>query len=269
MPGLSDFPFSPTCAIPITGILGMLPPLPCCEYLVSAFFTHVSPLLPILDSTTFQNQFFKFVEAPGDVDLSWLAKLLIMCSLALLSQNADNSLVQELWPGCGIGDAILLSAKLRNLAKDCLSSAHFMIRHTLHTLEALLILVYGICHTEGVERSWALLGAALNIGIALRCHTETGGHNATDKERRQLCWAGRRSGSRSPADGGFDLNELPNGQFPGRGFPPQLMAFKLRLFQLSNHLCSQISDNSPISETALQALDTAITENNGSGAQLT
>ncbi|KAF2965992.1 hypothetical protein GQX73_g7586 [Xylaria multiplex] len=281
MPGWSNFPFSPNCVSPVAGLLGVLPPLPCCEYLVAAFFTHVSPLLPILDGPTFQKQFFKFVEAPEEVDLSWLAKLFVMCSLALLSKSADYSLVQELWPRSDIDDAILLSVKLRNLAKECLSRGHFMVRHTLHTLEALLILVYGICHTEGVERSWALLGAALNIGIALKCHTEPRGQTPADKERRQLCWAGilmlhtyqailfrdidlsylvRSSASISATNSSFDLNELPSSQFPRRDFYPQLMAFKLRLFRLSNHVCSQISDNSQMSETALQALDAVITE---------
>lgn len=135
--------------------LKMLPPKSCCEYLVSMFFTNVSPLLPILSAETFQAAFFRFVQAPEATSFSWLALLSVVCSLALLTVGADHVLLLELWPECDIRDVPSLSMKLRKFPSDHLIKNNFMVQYEFHTLEALLIPSYGICHTEGVERSWA------------------------------------------------------------------------------------------------------------------
>ena len=40
----------------------------------------------------------------------------------------------------------------------CLSEDQCLIRHSLNTLETLLILIYGMSHNDGVEQTWVLLG---------------------------------------------------------------------------------------------------------------
>jgi hypothetical protein len=51
-----------------------------------------------------------------------------------------------------------IASQYRQSAMLCLSEDNFLIRHSLNTLEALLILLYGISHNDGVEQTWALLG---------------------------------------------------------------------------------------------------------------
>lgn len=48
----------------------------------------------------------------------------------------------------------------------------FLIRYKFSTFEALLLVIYNLSHNESVDQGWALLGMALNIGIALRCNVD-------------------------------------------------------------------------------------------------
>lgn len=72
----------------------------------------------------------------------------------------------------------------------CLSQDQFFIRHKLSTLEAFLMVIYNLSHNESVDQGWALLGMALNIGIALRCNVDSQDLNPIEDERRRRCWAG-------------------------------------------------------------------------------
>ena len=65
-----------------------------------------------------------------------------------------------------------------------------MWRHNIYTLQALVLMIYGINHTHG--QSWALLGATQNIALSLGCHVDPTvfGMEPVRVEERRRCWAG-------------------------------------------------------------------------------
>lgn len=50
------------------------------------------------------------------------------------------------------------------------------------------MVIYSLSHNESVDQGWALLGMALNIGIALRCNVEQKSLGTIETERRRRCW---------------------------------------------------------------------------------
>ncbi|KAJ5186346.1 hypothetical protein N7449_011110 [Penicillium cf. viridicatum] len=84
---------------------------------------------------------------------------------------------------------VYASRRLLRTAMTCLLQDNFFINHKFSTFEALLMVIYNLSHNESVDQGWALLGMALNIGIALRCNV---GQNLSpiETERRRRCWAG-------------------------------------------------------------------------------
>lgn len=161
-----SLPFPPGSQVSTQAILDMLPPIHCCAYLVTLYFGRVSPSFHILHGPTFQNQFYKFLGAPTKVDLSWLALLFAMCSVAVHTLEDDDPILAEMWPRtpqAQKNDIAYSSYRLRAAAKACLCQDGFLWQHRLSTLEALLVLIYTISHYEGVERGWTLLGQCTPI----------------------------------------------------------------------------------------------------------
>ncbi|KAL6900431.1 hypothetical protein GGI43DRAFT_405403 [Trichoderma evansii] len=270
---------------PLKELLKMLPPPPVREYLLSRYFMHLSSLFDVLHAPTFQDQYSLFLRDPQNVDLSWLALLFAIFSLTVKTTEPGDPGLAELWhTGTQPDDCLLLSQKYRDAALSALSQDQFLVRHNLSTLEALLILIHTISHSEGAERGWTLLGSALNTGIALRCHVESSHGKSVDKERRSRCWAGililhtyqallfrdidlsflLRIKARIPA--GLDDNytrdspvleslyPLPINQRPNT----PMMMFQIRLFELSNRVCSHVSGKESLHEESLKALDSAV-----------
>jgi len=151
------FPFGPTVSRP--EILAILPPAHCCDYLVAEYFTHLSPLFHILHGPTFQKQYNTFRQNPSHADLSWIALLFAICSATMNTMEQDDAMLIELRPDTSRSHDISdIAYRFRTAAMICLSQDKFMIRHSLSTLEALLLLIYTISNHEGAERSWTLLG---------------------------------------------------------------------------------------------------------------
>ena len=71
----------------------------------------------------------------------------------------------------------------------CLEADHYLWRHNMYTLQALITLIYGINHSHG--QSWALLGTARNIALALGCHIDPDNFDLSlvKAEERRRCWA--------------------------------------------------------------------------------
>lgn len=154
-----------------------------------------------------------------------------------------------------------------------------MVCYNLHTLQALLIFIYGVCHSEGVDHGWTFLGVALNIGIALRCNINSPNLNCIEKERRRRCWAGIlllhtyqgilfRDIDMSfllniPAAMPTDANDVDiledRIQEPlTRPTGMSLMVFKLRLFELSTRICAETHNNLSFDESARDSYDILI-----------
>ncbi|RDW72392.1 fungal specific transcription factor domain-containing protein [Aspergillus mulundensis] len=163
----------------------------------------------------------------------------------------------------------------------CLLQDEFFIRHRFSTFEALLMIIYNPSHNEAVDQGWALLGMALNIGIALRCNMDSPSLNPIETERRRRCWAGLltlhtyqgilfRDVDMSyllnikavpPADvDDSDITEQGITQRSHRIEPTHMsmMLAKLRLFHLCTRICRHISSPSRLDQSALQEFDAAI-----------
>ncbi|KAF2020878.1 hypothetical protein BU24DRAFT_487407 [Aaosphaeria arxii CBS 175.79] len=275
----TSFPFPPTTRSPIEGLLSILPSASCCDYLVTRFFTHVSPLFNVVHGPTFQQQYTAFLRSPEQTNLAWLGLLFVVCSLTLLTLDEGDPILHEISRHQQQAASVLdLSNQFRRAATTCLAHDSFLTHHNLNTLEALLLLIYAICHLEGVERGWTLLGIALNIGIALKCHITSPGLGQTERERRHRLWSGilmlhtyqailyrdidlsglLKIPATVPAE--IDTGNLTDdaSRTTGHGSQMTLMKFKIRLFELSTKVCSHLSGTSLNDEPALNSLDAAI-----------
>ncbi|EXA31192.1 hypothetical protein FOVG_17510 [Fusarium oxysporum f. sp. pisi HDV247] len=268
-------------------ILDSLPPRSCCDYLISHFFKNIFALFPILHGPTFQKQYTAFVRQPQDVDLSWLALLFSLCSLALNTMDESDPRLLSLWPPQPSNPiqapaTVLTSRYLLQMAMTCLLQDGFIFRHKFSTFEALLMVIYCLSHNESVDQGWALLGMALNIGIALRCNMDQN-LSPIETERRRRCWAGLltlhtyqgilfRDVDMSyllnikailPTDvNDSDITDEGISESPGRGEPTQMsvMMAKIRLFRLSTQMCRHISGPSRLDQRSLHQWDAAIAE---------
>ncbi|KAJ6127594.1 hypothetical protein N7523_003206 [Penicillium sp. IBT 18751x] len=265
-------------------ILAILPPAPCCDYLVTEYFLRLSPLFHILHGPTFQKQYNAFRQNPSDAELSWIALFFLMCSATTNTMESDNRILGDIYPMAAATNGLeMIAHQFRTAAMICLWQDQFFIRHTISTLEAVLLLVFTISNNEGAERSWTLLGMALNIGIALRCNTESSSQqlNCVDIERRRRCWAGILLLHTYQATSFQDIdmsallninaimpanvNDIDIKQdriLPPSSTPTQMsvMHFKISLFQLSTKICRHLSGESRANEATLRLLDSEVAE---------
>jgi hypothetical protein len=198
--------------------------------------------------------------------LPWLALLFSILSIAVIALPQDSPLLRELGKRNSAPDNMsLLTSRFRGAAMKCLEADHYLWRHNLNTLQALVILIYGINHTHG--QSWALLGAARNIALSLGCHVDPTifQMERIRVEERRRCWAGLKmlytiqnttlgfldaahipSTVRPPLD--VNDNELVAGyQIPQYRDGPTQMSYlllKFELYDLCTRICSQVFETS-------------------------
>lgn len=269
---------------PKSELLAMLPPSSICEYLITRYFSLLSPLFHVLHGPTFQKQYSAFLGNSEQASLSWIALLFAICSLTLKTLNIDDIGLTELWQdSTSLRDLSVYSRRYRDAAMMALAQDQFLVFHDLNTLETLLILVYTISHSEGPEYGWALLGAALNISIALRCHVDTQESDCIERERRRRCWAGvlvlhthqllcfRDINLRFLFDmeakmplwiNDVDIHEHTITESlqesSSRPTDMSLMKFQVHLFQLSTQICSHITGSDRLNHQTLRQFDDAI-----------
>lgn len=270
--------------VPIQELLAMLPPASVTEYLVVRYFGTLSSIFHIIHGPTFQKQFLAFVEAPEKTSLSWLALLFAILALTLETVKPDDAGLNLLWQDTSFPrDLRDLSQKFRNAAMMSLSQDQFLVRHDIDTLEALLILVYMISHNEGPEYAWALLGTALNIATALRCHTDAPISNYIERERYRRCWAGiliihtdqalcfrdidltymlKMTAGMPAWVNDSDIHEHGITESPTTSSSQftdmTLIKFQVRLFQISTQICSHISSSAKFDTRLLLQYDAAV-----------
>lgn len=282
-------PLSTGPRLPLQELINPLPPKACCDYLISHFFQLIHPLFPILHGPTFQSQYAAFfTQQPQSrqVDLPWLALLFSMCSLALNTMDISDPRLLYIWPTISDSSAqdfttTSVSRRLLQASMTCLLQDQFFIRHKFSTFEALLMLIYSLSHNESVDQGWALLGMALNMGIALRCNADSRGMNPIETQRRRRCWAGLLTlhtyqgilfrdvdmsflldiKATMPADVN-DLDITEGGIADSFSQPTQMsvMMAKIRLFRLSTHICRHISGPVRLDQSSLQKFNSAIAE---------
>ncbi|KAL4796670.1 hypothetical protein BDV19DRAFT_388171 [Aspergillus venezuelensis] len=275
-----SFPFAFGPKISREELLQRLPPWHCCEYLITQYFTLLSPLFHVLHGPAFERQYYAFKANPNNYQPSWLALLFAILSMAVLSIENDGTMLAELWSDPDVQNTAALSCRFRTAATICLAQDNFLINHSLNTLEALLILIYTISHDEGVDRGWVLLGMSLNIGIALQCNVDNppSGMNCIEVERRRRCWAGilllhtyqaimhrdinmgwlTNIPAVMPADvNDKDITERVVLRPSSQPTQMSVMMYKLRLFQLSNRICTYLT-KTPQDEESLVLFDAEI-----------
>lgn len=280
-------PLSTGPQMPFQELIKPLPPKTCCDYLIAHFFQIIHPLFPILHGPTFQKQYADFfTQQPRQTDLPWLALLYSMCSLALNTMEASDPRLGYIWPEMSdnstqVFTTTSISRRLLQAAMTCLLQDQFFIRHKFSTFEALLMLIYSLSHNESVDQGWALLGMALNMGIALRCNVDSNSMNPIERERRRRCWAGLLTlhtyqgilfrdvdmsflleiKATMPADvNDVDITEDGISEPSTRPTQMSVMMAKIRLFRLSTHICRHIASPVRLNQSSLQKFNSAIAE---------
>ncbi|KAM6515738.1 hypothetical protein FALCPG4_013951 [Fusarium falciforme] len=277
---IGSMPFTTSTAT-IAELLDLLPPTSHCDELKRTYFDVFSPLFHILHDPTFEADYRRFQSDPEQVSLAWLALLFVILSIAVIALPEDSPLLRELGRrNSALENTSLLSSRYRGAAMRCLEADHYLWRHNLNTLQAVVLLIYGVNHTHG--QSWALLGTARNIALALGCHIDPTvfGMDRIRVEERRRCWAGLNmlytiqnttlgnldsaftpSSVKPPLDvnddelvAGFEVPVSRNG-------PTQMsyLLLKFDLYGLCTRICSEIfgSLRAP-SYDAIQALDSEI-----------
>jgi len=169
--------------------------------------------------------------------------------------------------------------RYRGAATKCLAADHFLWRHNIKTLQALVLLIYALNQSHG--KTWVLLGMTYNIALALGCHVDPDsfGLSLVKCEERRRCWAGLmmlytiqntalgnmdpqrlQHQVRLPADVN-DVDITPDKiRFPSNGVTQMsYILFKFRLYNISARICQQIFGPVKPSRDIVRALDHEIT----------
>ncbi|KIW78175.1 hypothetical protein Z517_08008 [Fonsecaea pedrosoi CBS 271.37] len=190
-PMSSSFPFSAEALAARRALLDTLPPGRQCDELKDIFFEVFSPLFHILHDPSFHAEYADFRQYRGDVSLSFLALVFVILSISVTALDSDHPLLADLgMEATASANIKSLATKYRAAAMGCLSADHFMWRHNLQTVQALVLLIYALSHAHGP--SWALLGATFNICVSIGCHIDPSQLNLDPvrSEQRRRCWAG-------------------------------------------------------------------------------
>lgn len=122
--------------------------------------------------------------------LSWLALLFVVLAAAVTALDEDNPLLRDLGRESSAAANIKkLAAKYRSAAMQCLAADQFLYQHNLHTVQALVLLVYAMNHAN--VSSWALLGMTWSIAVKIGCHIDPSrlGLTGVEAEERRRAWA--------------------------------------------------------------------------------
>ncbi|KAF4544773.1 C6 zinc finger domain-containing protein [Lasiodiplodia theobromae] len=208
--------------------------------------------------------------------------LYAVLSVSVTSLNEDSPLLKDLGRRNDVSKNITtLSTRYRAAAFRCLQTDQYLFRQTLYTLQALILMSYGISHTHGDV--WSLLGTAYHMALGLGCHVDPDhfGLDALECENRRRCWVGlmmlytiqgiscgnihRRqitSTVRLPAN--VNDEELtadmiaPPLESP-RATEMTYMLFKYRLYEVCSRICEAVMDaTTGLSPDVIASLETDI-----------
>lgn len=158
---------------------------------VKSSYTNSIQLFHLLHDPTFHQQYRSFKSDPNSASLSWLALLFAVLATAVNALNEESHTLHNLSRKSTVSEKIAdLSEKYRQACLECLEADSYMWQHNITTLQALIILIYGINHSHG--QSWTLLGLTYNLALSLGCHIDPS-HFKLDivrAEERRRCWAG-------------------------------------------------------------------------------
>jgi hypothetical protein len=153
------FPFSLCSDATPEDLLNLLPPTDCCDFLVIQYFTYLSSMFDVLHGPSFQLRYNAFIQNPTADDPSWLALVFTILAIAVNTLDYNDPVLAGLRSQMPMAEnTSAISAELRKASLTCLSRDNFIFNYRFHTLECLLLLIYGISHDQGVDVGWTLLG---------------------------------------------------------------------------------------------------------------
>jgi hypothetical protein len=240
-------------------------------------------LFHILHDPTFGEQYTQFERAPDSMPLSWLALMFAILGTAVTALDSSSWLLCDLSrKKTGAEKIAELSERYRNAAMKCLEADNYLWQHNVTTLQALIILVYGINHSHG--QAWTLLGLTHHIALAIGCHIDPTEFDldVIRSEERRRCWAGvmmlymlqntslghlgpdpRHSsrGVQLPADlNDKDLiaDERVLRTTSGTATQMSYLLLKFRLYDISSDICSLVLNSLEPSSALIEKMDKAI-----------
>lgn len=145
----------------------------------------------ILHDLTFNAEYQQFNHDPSSVSLSWLALLFAILAIAVSALDDDDPLLTDLGRERTISRNIkVLSARYRSAALQCLAADSVMTRHSINSVQALVLVNYARLH-RGLP-FWTLLGFTHHVAISMGCHIDPERFNLglIEREERRRVWAG-------------------------------------------------------------------------------
>lgn len=122
---------------------------------------------------------------------SWLALLFAILGIAVSALDDDHPLLSDLGRERTVSRNIkVLSARYRSAALRCLAADGVMSRHSINSLQALVLINYA-----RVQRGlpiWTLLGFTHHVAISMGCHLDPERFTLgpIEREERRRVWAG-------------------------------------------------------------------------------
>ncbi|CAI7582443.1 unnamed protein product [Penicillium palitans] len=172
-------------------LLSILPPGRYCDTLKDVYFQVFSSVFHILHDLTFEAEYQHFCHDPGSVSTSWLALLFAILAIAVSALDDDHPLLSDLGRERTVSRNIkVLSARYRSAALRCLAADGVMSRHSINSLQALVLINYARVH-RGLP-IWTLLGFTHHVAISMGCHLDPERFTLgpIEREERRRVWAG-------------------------------------------------------------------------------
>ncbi|KAJ5151066.1 uncharacterized protein N7482_010318 [Penicillium canariense] len=172
-------------------LLALLPPGRYCDTLKEVYFRVFSPVFHILHDLTFEAEYQQFCHDPGSVSTAWLALLFAILAIAVSALDDDDPLLADLGRERTVSRNIkVLSARYRSAALRCLAADGVMARHSINSLQALVLVSYARLH-RGLT-FWTLLGFTQHVAISMGCHIDPERFTLgpIEREERRRVWAG-------------------------------------------------------------------------------
>ncbi|KAL4979980.1 hypothetical protein BDW66DRAFT_84919 [Aspergillus desertorum] len=184
--------------IPIAGnaasreeLLALLPPSRYCDALKDVYFRVFSPLFHILQDLTFEAEYQQFCHDPNSVSIAWISLLFIILGIAVNALNDNDPLLSDLGRERTVSRNVkALSSRYRSAALRCLSADGILSRHSINSLQSLILINYARLH-RGLP-TWTLLGLTHHVATSMGCHVdpERFALGPIEREERRRAWAG-------------------------------------------------------------------------------
>ncbi|KAJ5891356.1 uncharacterized protein N7473_007584 [Penicillium subrubescens] len=176
---------------PRSELLGLLPPVLYCDTLKDLYFRVISPTFHILHEMTFNAEYQLFSSDHQTASPSWLALLFAILATSLSAMDDADTLLSDLGRESTVSrNKKVLFARYRSAALRCLAMDRIMTRHTVNSLQALVLINFACLH-RGLFCS-ALTGLTYHVAISMGCHIHPERFllSPIECEERRRVWAG-------------------------------------------------------------------------------